>query len=508
MAQIPLVPKNPAILAEIPSYVRGDAQQFADDVEEHQDTLEIRDGLIQAAVEYLTAAIGYGALTGGAITSGMGLSVNVGAYTAIVGNWVGNDASQVVGGLTDGALNYLWLRQDGQWTVNTTGITPLSTDGHGAAMLWGTATVVSGAVTIVSNIRRSFLQNLAVFPLLTADPPGAVNGDAWVRVDLGELKIAGGPTLSAGGGGGGTGLNPRGDYNPTVTYAIDDVVQSAGSSYYAIAPTLGHAPPNASYWSLLAAIGPAGGTGPAGPAGPAGAQGYTERGAWSAVTAYVPYDVVFRGRNRYVAIASGTNQDPLTPSSAYWGIFVQGGADGAPGTAGINGADGATWYLETTLPDNSIGADGDVWLYMPTGDGYKKISGVYVLRGSLAGPPGSRGLQGPPGNDGASLGTPIITTNFQTGTTYTLVLTDAGKRVKQTNAGACTLTVPPNSAVAFAIGTTIEVSQGGAGAVTITAGAGVTIHSRGGLVVTNGQYALVRLYKEATDTWELTGDRA
>src|SRR5215207_6946210 len=51
------------------------------------------------------------------------------------------------------------------------------------------------------------------------------------------------------------------------------------------------------------------------------------------------------------------------------------------------------------------------------------------------------------------------TTNAQTGTTYTLAASDAGKRVKLTNAAAITLTLP-NSLPADSAG---MVEQGGAG---------------------------------------------
>src|SRR5689334_11950484 len=58
----------------------------------------------------------------------------------------------------------------------------------------------------------------------------------------------------------------------------------------------------------------------------------------------------------------------------------------------------------------------------------------------------------------------IIGVNAQTGTTYTLVLGDAGKVVEMNNAASNTLTVPPNSSVAFPVNTVIEVFQLGAGA--------------------------------------------
>lgn len=97
--------------------------------------------------------------------------------------------------------------------------------------------------------------------------------------------------------------------------------------------------------------------------------------------------------------------------------------------------------------------------------------------------------------------------NAQTGTTYTLALTDEDKLVTLSNAAAITLTVPTNASVAFPTGTRILIQQLGAGTVTI-AGAGITFQSRGGLMNTNGQYAVVELFKKAANTWAVWGDRA
>ena len=98
--------------------------------------------------------------------------------------------------------------------------------------------------------------------------------------------------------------------------------------------------------------------------------------------------------------------------------------------------------------------------------------------------------------------------NAQTGTTYTLVIGDASKIVTMSNASANTLTVPPNSSVAFPLGTQILVIQKGAGTTTIAAGSGVTINSEGGALDLNAQYAAATLIKEGTDTWYLVGSIA
>lgn len=94
------------------------------------------------------------------------------------------------------------------------------------------------------------------------------------------------------------------------------------------------------------------------------------------------------------------------------------------------------------------------------------------------------------------------TINAQTGTSYTLVLADAARAgfVTMANAAASTLTVPPNSSVAFPIGSVIEGAQLGAGQVTITPGAAVTVNGTPGLKIA-AQYGTFGLLKTATDTW-------
>lgn len=95
--------------------------------------------------------------------------------------------------------------------------------------------------------------------------------------------------------------------------------------------------------------------------------------------------------------------------------------------------------------------------------------------------------------------------NAQTGTTYTLVLTDVAKVVSLTNAASITLTIPTNASVAFPTGTQILLYQGGAGQVTI-GGAGVTIRSQGTKLKITGQYAVAGLLKIGTDEWVAFGN--
>jgi hypothetical protein len=101
----------------------------------------------------------------------------------------------------------------------------------------------------------------------------------------------------------------------------------------------------------------------------------------------------------------------------------------------------------------------------------------------------------------------VLAANAQTGTTYTLVLTDGGKIVTLSNASAITLTVPTNASVAFAAHSIVNLLQLGAGQVTVAGAGGVTVNSRGGALKLAGQYAMATLYRTATtDSWVLSGD--
>lgn len=99
-----------------------------------------------------------------------------------------------------------------------------------------------------------------------------------------------------------------------------------------------------------------------------------------------------------------------------------------------------------------------------------------------------------------------LPTNAQTGTTYTLALTDVAYIVEMNNASANTVTVPPNSSVAFPVGSQLVILQTGSGQTTIAAGSGVTINSSGSKLKLTGQWSAATLIKRATNTWVLVGD--
>jgi hypothetical protein len=105
-----------------------------------------------------------------------------------------------------------------------------------------------------------------------------------------------------------------------------------------------------------------------------------------------------------------------------------------------------------------------------------------------------------------ALATAMVAINAQTGTSYTTVLGDDGKLITADNASAITLTIPPNGTVAYGIGTQINIMQLGAGQVTITPGAAVTIRSAGSKLKTSAQYAVATCVKIASDTWVAVGN--
>jgi hypothetical protein len=94
----------------------------------------------------------------------------------------------------------------------------------------------------------------------------------------------------------------------------------------------------------------------------------------------------------------------------------------------------------------------------------------------------------------------------QSSTSYTLVLADAGTLVEMSNASANTLTIPPDSSLAFPNGTQILVVQAGSGQTTLVAGSGVTIRSKDGNLKLSAQWCGVTLIKRAPNNWLALGD--
>jgi hypothetical protein len=102
-----------------------------------------------------------------------------------------------------------------------------------------------------------------------------------------------------------------------------------------------------------------------------------------------------------------------------------------------------------------------------------------------------------------------VATNAQTGTTYTLALSDNGKLVTLANASPVAVTIPLNSSVALPVGAVIMMAAYDAGAVTISGAGGVTVVSNGATPaspVIRAQYSSVGAIQTSANNWLIVGD--
>ena len=89
---------------------------------------------------------------------------------------------------------------------------------------------------------------------------------------------------------------------------------------------------------------------------------------------------------------------------------------------------------------------------------------------------------------------------------YTLVLADAGKVIEINSGSSENVTIPPNSGVAFPLGTQIVIVRLGSGAVVIVEGSGVTTRSDGDKAKIKSQYSSCVLIKHETNEWYILGN--
>jgi hypothetical protein len=185
--------------------------------------------------------------------------------------------------------------------------------------------------------------------------------------------------------------------------------------------------------------------------------------------------------------------------------------EGTNGATVLDITDGNVVIGDGTLTVGSDGAGEDVTFHSDTaGDAFVWDSSDEKL--TITGTDGQTALDVPDGNvtitDALTVSGGLVAPlqiNAQTGTTYTFVLADAGKMVTSSNGSAQTLTVPPNSSVAYAIGTQVIVQNIGSANATLAEGSGVTINSKDDNKEIDGQFAAATLIKTATDAWSLIG---
>ena len=89
-----------------------------------------------------------------------------------------------------------------------------------------------------------------------------------------------------------------------------------------------------------------------------------------------------------------------------------------------------------------------------------------------------------------------------TSTTYTPDSNDVNKWIRLDNASSITATINASASQGWSLGNVLYFYQLGAGAVTIAAGAGVTLN---GVLTTTTQYQGVACINVGSDTWDVVG---
>ena len=130
-----------------------------------------------------------------------------------------------------------------------------------------------------------------------------------------------------------------------------------------------------------------------------------------------------------------------------------------------------------------------------------KVNGTSVLSTTAGGFIFTDGTQ-------TKAGVPSLTTTFAKTASYNLSTDGLSLRdglIEINAAGGTTLTIPLNATTAFPVGTSIDVLQTGAGQVTVSGIAGVTLNYTPGNKLRT-QWSSATLFKRAENTWVLMGD--
>ena len=198
------------------------------------------------------------------------------------------------------------------------------------------------------------------------------------------------------------------------------------------------------------------------------------------------------------ATTLGNWQELLTPSSSVSSVFGRTGAI----TAELG--DYSSFYAAAS----HVGAGGAEHAVATTSTaGFMSAADKTKLDAAIQGITAGSGIKSTESAGVVTLESGGATSVEITGASATLALTHANRFLKCNNATAQTITIPPQSSVAWPTDAQIEGAQWGAGAVTFVAGSGVTLRKRSNrTATTGGQYAAWGLKRISTNEWWLFGD--
>ena len=189
---------------------------------------------------------------------------------------------------------------------------------------------------------------------------------------------------------------------------------------------------------------------------------------------------------------------------------------GYTGSIGYTGSSGAG-YTGSASPGytGSAGIPGQY-----AGLGYTGSGGLGYT-GSASGFTGSVGYTGSPGVPGLFAGmgytgsggagyagstggfNSVQPINVQTGTTYSLQLSDVGSVIELYNVAPITVTIPPDTALGVSVGQRIDVVQASLGSVFFVGGLNVVINVSGGVNYLNQLWSGASLLKTGANEWLL-----
>jgi len=225
---------------------------------------------------------------------------------------------------------------------------------------------------------------------------------------------------------------------------------------------------------------------------------FVSEGEWNSETTYTAnVSIVSRSGNSYLARPNAelnVNQDPATATD-FWTLLAEKGETGDGDLSAANNlndlADKPTAFANIKQAAT------------------EEASGVVELATSAEVATGSDTVRAITPAGAAAVYSPIRRqVRDISGTTDTLVLTDAGKLITTSNGSATTITVPENDDVAFPVGTQIDFAQIGDGQVTFSEDDNVTINSDNSKKKISVRYGGATLVKTATNTWLLVGSLA